>query len=61
MAELRVLLYLPSDLSAPEMARELELSATTIKTHVHHIYAKLRVHGRREAVERARAPVGMTV
>ena len=35
------------------MARELELSANTIKTHIHHRYAKLRDHGRRKAVERA--------
>jgi LuxR family maltose regulon positive regulatory protein len=53
-AELRVLRCLPSGLSAREMARELELSANTIKTHMRHIYAKLRVHERGEAVQRAR-------
>ncbi|MBV9808843.1 MAG: hypothetical protein JO286_16785 [Solirubrobacterales bacterium] len=61
MGELRVLRYLPSDLSASEMAYELELSANTIKTHIHHVYAKLRFHGRGEAVKRARAPVGFTI
>jgi LuxR family transcriptional regulator, maltose regulon positive regulatory protein len=53
-SELRVLRYLPSNLSAPEIGRELYLSLSTIKTHMRHIYAKLGVHRRTEAVERAR-------
>jgi LuxR family maltose regulon positive regulatory protein len=53
--ELRVLRYLPSNLSAPEIGAELYLSPNTVKTHMRHIYAKLGVHSRREAVERARA------
>ena len=53
-SELRVLRYLPSNLSAPEIGRELYLSVYTVKTHIRHIYAKLGVHGRTEAVERAR-------
>lgn len=53
-SELRVLRYLPSNLSAPEIGRELYLSLSTIKTHMRHIYAKLGVHHRTEAVERAR-------
>jgi LuxR family transcriptional regulator, maltose regulon positive regulatory protein len=53
-AELRVLRFLPSNLSAPEIARELYLSVSTVKTHMRHIYAKLGVHRRTEAVERAR-------
>jgi LuxR family maltose regulon positive regulatory protein len=52
--ELRVLRYLPSHLSAPEIASELYLSTATVKTHMSHIYAKLGVHRRTEAVERAR-------
>ena len=28
---------------------------STVKTHIHHVYAKLGVHRRAEAVERARA------
>jgi len=52
--ELRVLRYLPSNLSAPEIAAELYLSTSTVKTHMRHIYAKLGVHRRTEAVARAR-------
>ena len=53
-SELRVLRYLPSNLSAPEIASELYLSTSTVKTHMLHIYTKLEVHRRTEAVERAR-------
>ena len=52
--ELRVLGYLPSNLSAPQIGRDLYISLNTVKTHMRHIYAKLGVHGRTEAVERAR-------
>ena len=31
------------------------MAASTVKTHLKHIYAKLDVHSRAEAVERARA------
>ena len=50
----RVIRYLPSNLRAPEIASELFVSANTIRTHVRHIYAKLGVHNRAEAVARAR-------
>ncbi len=53
-SELRVLRFLPSNLSAPEIGRELYLSLSTVKTHMRHIYAKLGVHRRTEAVDRAR-------
>jgi LuxR family maltose regulon positive regulatory protein len=53
-SELRVLRFLPSNLSAPEIAAELFLSTSTVKTHLRHTYAKLGVHGRNEAVMRAR-------
>ncbi|KFF98327.1 hypothetical protein IQ62_25245 [Streptomyces scabiei] len=52
--ELRVLRFLPTNLSAPEIGNELYLSVNTVKTHMRHIYAKLGVHRRTEAVERAR-------
>jgi LuxR family maltose regulon positive regulatory protein len=53
-SELRVLRFLPSNLSAPEIAAELCVSTSTVKTHMAHIYAKLCVHGRSEAIARAR-------
>jgi LuxR family maltose regulon positive regulatory protein len=52
--EARVLRYLPTELSKPEIANELYVAVDTIKTHVKHLYAKLDVHSRREAVQRAR-------
>ena len=53
--EIRVLRYMPTNLSTPEIARELSLSVHTVRTHVRHLFAKLGVHGRTEAVARARA------
>jgi LuxR family maltose regulon positive regulatory protein len=53
--EMRVLRYLPAELSAPEIAGELYLSVNTVKTHMRHLYDKLGVHRRHEAVEQARA------
>jgi LuxR family maltose regulon positive regulatory protein len=53
-AELRVVRHLPSNLKAPEIAAELFVSANTVRTHLRHIYAKLGVHNRTEAVDRAR-------
>jgi LuxR family transcriptional regulator, maltose regulon positive regulatory protein len=53
-AELRVVRYLPSNLTANEIASELVVSANTVRTHMRHIYAKLDAHTRSEAVARAR-------
>ena len=53
-AELRVVRYLPGNLRGPEIAAELCVSPNTIRTHLRHIYAKLGVHTRREAVAHAR-------
>jgi LuxR family maltose regulon positive regulatory protein len=53
-SEIRVLRYLPSNLSAPEIAATVFLSTSTVKTHMRHIYEKLGAHKRTEAVERAR-------
>jgi LuxR family maltose regulon positive regulatory protein len=50
-----VLRYLPTKLSAPEIADQLYLSVNTVKTHMRHVYDKLGVHRRHEAVEQARA------
>jgi LuxR family maltose regulon positive regulatory protein len=54
-SETRVLRYMPTNLSAPEIARELSLSVHTVRTHVRHLFAKLGAHSRTEAVARARA------
>jgi LuxR family maltose regulon positive regulatory protein len=51
--ELEVLRLLRSDLSGPDIARELYVSVNTLRTHTSHIYAKLGVTTRRAAVARA--------
>jgi LuxR family maltose regulon positive regulatory protein len=53
-SEIRVLRYLPTHLTAPEIASELYVSLTTVKTHLRNLYAKLGAHSRAEAVESAR-------
>lgn len=54
-AELRVLQYLPTHLSFPEIAETLYLSRHTVKTQAISIYRKLGVSSRGAAVDRARA------
>jgi len=54
-SELRVLRYMPTNLTAPEIARELYVSPNTVRTHIKNLYAKLGTHHRAGAVERARA------
>jgi LuxR family transcriptional regulator, maltose regulon positive regulatory protein len=53
-SELRVLRYLPTNMTRPEIARELYLSINTVNTHVRNIYAKLDARTRSAAVQRAR-------
>jgi DNA-binding CsgD family transcriptional regulator len=53
--ETRVLHYLPTNLSAREIAGELYLSVNTVKTHQRHVYQKLGARSRTQAVEQARA------
>jgi LuxR family transcriptional regulator, maltose regulon positive regulatory protein len=45
--------HLPTNLTAPEIARDLCVSVNTIKTHLRNLYAKLGCRGRAEAVARA--------
>jgi ATP/maltotriose-dependent transcriptional regulator MalT len=53
--EARILRYLPTNLPAPEIARWLCLSVHIVRTHTRHLYEKLSVHSRTQAVEQARA------
>ena len=53
-SEIRVLRYLPTHLTAPEIATELSVSTATVKTHLRNLYAKLGEHSRAETVESAR-------
>jgi LuxR family maltose regulon positive regulatory protein len=52
--ELQVLRLLDSELSGPQIARELFVSQNTLRTHTKHIFTKLEVTTRRAAVRRAR-------
>ncbi len=52
--ELRVLRYLPTNLTRPEIARELYVSINTVNTHIRNIYSKLGTRDRSSAVQRAR-------
>ena len=53
-AELKVLRYLPTNLSRHQIAEELSVSQHTINTHLRRIYTKLDVGDRSAAVQRAR-------
>ncbi|HEY5134451.1 MAG TPA: helix-turn-helix transcriptional regulator [Candidatus Nanopelagicales bacterium] len=52
-AEMRVLQFLPSHLTFPQIGEHLFLSANTVKTHALSIYRKLGATSRNEAVTRA--------
>ena len=51
--ELEVLRLFRADLSGPEIARELVIALSTLRTHTKRIYGKLNVNSRRAAVTRA--------
>ncbi|MDV7217284.1 LuxR C-terminal-related transcriptional regulator [Streptomyces prunicolor] len=53
-SELRVLRYLPTNLTRPEIAGELSVSLNTVNTHIRRIYAKLGAGDRSAAVQRGR-------
>jgi LuxR family maltose regulon positive regulatory protein len=52
--ELQVLRLLDTELTGPQIARELFISHNTLRTHTKHIFTKLEVTTRRAAVRRAR-------
>ncbi|HEY3473019.1 MAG TPA: LuxR C-terminal-related transcriptional regulator, partial [Anaerolineales bacterium] len=51
--ELELLRLLRTELSGPEIARELTIGLSTVRTHTKSIYSKLNVNNRRAAVRRA--------
>jgi LuxR family maltose regulon positive regulatory protein len=53
-SELRVLGYLPTNLTRPEIAHQLHVSINTVNTHIRNLYAKLGAQDRSAAVHRAR-------
>jgi LuxR family maltose regulon positive regulatory protein len=52
--ELEVLRLIIAGLSNAEIARELVIAVSTVKSHINHIYGKLAVESRTQAVARAR-------
>ncbi len=52
--ELEVLMLVAAGLSNPEIAQRLFISVGTVKRHINHIYGKLEVGSRTEAVAKAR-------
>ena len=52
--ELAVLRFLPTMMSNAEIASEMFVSVNTVKTHLKHVYRKLDVADRRDAIRRAR-------
>jgi LuxR family maltose regulon positive regulatory protein len=53
-SELRVLRYLPTNLTRPEIAQELYVSINTVNTHIRNIYSKLGARDRSSAIQCAR-------
>jgi LuxR family maltose regulon positive regulatory protein len=51
--EIEVLRLLNTELSGPEIARELVIALSTLRTHTQNIYGKLDVHNRMQAVAQA--------
>jgi LuxR family maltose regulon positive regulatory protein len=52
--ELEVLRLLTTGFSVPEIARELFIAVSTVRSHVKNIYSKLNVHKRKDAIQRAK-------
>jgi LuxR family maltose regulon positive regulatory protein len=51
--ELDILRLFKTELSGPEIAQELVIALSTVRTHTKSIYSKLNVNSRRGAVKRA--------
>jgi LuxR family maltose regulon positive regulatory protein len=53
--ELEVLRLIVAGLSNPDIAEDLFIAVSTVKSHVNHIYGKLGVENRVQAINRARS------
>src|SRR5260370_14913455 len=53
--EREILGLLDQGFSAPEMAEQLTLAVSSVKWHIQHLYGKLGVSGKRQALTRAQA------
>lgn len=53
--ETEILRMLASDLSVPEIAADMTISVSTLRTHIRNIYRKLDTHSRFETITKARA------
>ncbi|MBV7331159.1 LuxR C-terminal-related transcriptional regulator [Chloroflexi bacterium TSY] len=53
-SELKTLKYLATDLPVPQIAEEMVVTVSTVRTYTKHIYSKLNVHSRIEATHRAK-------
>ena len=54
LGNLNYLIVPSTDLSPQEIASEMTVSSTTVRTHARNAYQKLGVHSRFEAVQRAK-------
>jgi LuxR family maltose regulon positive regulatory protein len=52
--EIEVLRFLQTNLSTPEIADEMVIAVSTVRTHIKNIYSKLGVHSRTQAVDQAK-------
>jgi LuxR family maltose regulon positive regulatory protein len=52
--EMEVLILLPTKMTAAEIAERLYIAKSTVDTHIKHIYSKLGVNRRLEAIQRAK-------
>ena len=53
--EVEILRLMAKGLTSPQIAENLIVAVSTVRSHRKHIYRKLDVHSRYEAIERAKA------
>lgn len=52
--EIEILRFLDSELNVPEIAADIHISVSTLRTHIRNIYRKLDTHSRFETISKAR-------